>query len=143
MYTQFTYYTYLQTKYGVSTPTTMLKVEADMMGIRYPLRAGWRERHHDWLHRSLSHGEQEAFLAGLIKKKRAVHKMINRGFKQRGDAENAYRQLDSLQAGIDMIMGREFEPVNAAIKRPVNTDLEGCLDRLHQIGEKDLEANRC
>lgn len=82
-------------------------------------------------------------MAGLIKKKRAVHKMINRGFKQRGDAENAYRQLDSLQAGIDMIMGREFEPVNAAIKRPVNTDLDGCLDRLHQIGEKDLEANRC
>lgn len=138
MYTQFTYYSYLQNKYGVSTPTTMLRVEADMIGIRYPLKAGWRERHHDWLHRALSQGEQEAFLAGLIRKKRAIHKVIGRGFKHRSDAEAAYKQLESVQTGIDLMMGREFEPINAAIKRPVNTDLDACLDKLHQLAERDM-----
>lgn len=36
---------YLQKKYLVEAPTTMLKTEARILGIEFPLQPGWREAH--------------------------------------------------------------------------------------------------
>ncbi len=38
---------YLQSKYGVRTPTTITKAEAVAFGIPYPLTKGWLARHGD------------------------------------------------------------------------------------------------
>lgn len=38
---------YLQAKYGMSTPTTMMAVEAKVFGIPYPLESGWLRRYGD------------------------------------------------------------------------------------------------
>ena len=110
MYKQFSYYSYLTNKYGVDAPTTMLKVEARCMGIPYPLQSGWVERYGIWLNRTLEQDEIESFLADLIRAKKAI----------KDTSEPAQRQrLNSIQTGIDFILGRNFTPVNHQNKKQI------------------------
>jgi hypothetical protein len=125
MYTQFNYYSYLQKKYGVDTPTTMLKVEAEMMGIKYPLVHGWREKHRNWLLRDLNHEEREAFLAGLIRKKKATQKEIEKYGYRSKNRDGMINRLASLQVGIDFILGRDFSPVNREDKKLIEEEING------------------
>jgi hypothetical protein len=123
MYNIVSYYEYLTKKYGVSTPTTMLKVEADMMGLRYPLVSGWRERHHEWLNRKLNQQEAESFLAGLIRKKKATQASIKSGKEGSKEWAELHRRVVSLQTGIDLILGREFCPINHEDKRLIEEEI--------------------
>jgi hypothetical protein len=125
MYRQFTYYSYLQNKYGVDAPSTMLKIEADMMGIKYPLRPGWREHHKEWLSRHLEFAEVESFLAGLIRKKRATQDDLKRFSKKPQQVADLQHRLDSLQTGIDFILGREFSPVSREDRKLIQEELGG------------------
>jgi len=124
VYRSFTFYTYLVNKYGVDVPTTMLKVEADFMGLRYPLIGGWRERHAEWLNRQLSSSEVESFLATLIRKKRATKTELERRQSPR-KIDDLQRRLESLQTGIDFIIGRDFTPLSHDDKRLIKEELEG------------------
>jgi hypothetical protein len=128
MYTKFTYFSYLQNKYGVDTPTTMLKIEADMIGIKYPLVSGWRERHTVWLNRALTDPEMEFFLAGLIRKKRDTIQTLERSGKHPKKQYELEQRLASLQTGIDFILGRPFLPISRQDKK---------------IIEEERQANTC
>ena len=128
MYTKFTYISYLQNKYGVYAPSTMLKVEAYMIGIKYTLASGWRERHHIWLNRPLTDHEVESFLAGLIRKKRDTIQTLERSGKDPKKQYELEHRLTSLQTGIDFILGRPFSPINRQDKK---------------IIEEEMQANMC
>lgn len=123
MYKPFSYFQYLVKKYGVSTPTTMLKVEANLMGLRYPLVSGWRERHSEWLNRELDQQEIESFLAGLIKGKRATKHWLEKAKPK--EVEDLQRRLVSLQTGIDCILGRDFVPISQQDRDLIREEIAG------------------
>jgi len=125
MYRKFTYYSYLQNKYGVDAPSTMLKVEAELMGIKYPLLPGWRERSKEWLNRALEPSEVESFLAGLIRKKHATKAALTKFANKPQQITDLQHRLVSLQTGIDFILGREFNPVNRDDQRLIQEELGG------------------
>jgi len=125
MYRQFNYLSYLQNKYGVDAPSTMLQVEAKMMGLKYPLVSGWRDKHKDWLTRDLTVGEAESFLAGLIRKKKDTLRALE-NFKGKPEEKGSLSsRLKSLQTGIDFIIGRDFTPLSHDDKRLIKEELEG------------------
>lgn len=123
MYRQFNYLSYLQNKYGVDAPSTMLQVEAKMMGLKYPLVSGWLSRHKDWLTRDLSPQEVEAFLAGLIRKKKDTQRSLEKFNGKLEESMSLHSRLKSLQTGINFILGRDFEPMNREDKKLIEEEL--------------------